>query len=142
MADSRQRLLRTLDRIDASIHALGWDSHVPAAHRPASLDVPPYVGERELEGSGISTVLWATGYRSHMPFLPSWARTRASREQPGREVEPLQSGGIGASPGLYFLGLNFMRHRYSSTIGGVQEDARYLSHVILEHFERRYARAS
>lgn len=72
-----------------------------------------------LNNAGIETVVWATGFRReypwlHLPVLNS-------------EGEIRQSGGITPMPGLYTLGLPFMRRRKSTFIDGVGPDAHALS---------------
>ena len=42
-------------------------------------------------------------------------------------------GGIAAAPGLYALGLNFMRRRKSSYIHGAEADVRDLSADLVRH---------
>ncbi len=65
----------------------------------------------------IDTVIWACGYRPdyswlHIPVLD-------------RKGEIRHDGGIVVdSPGLYRIGLNFLRRRKSSFIHGAEDDAR------------------
>jgi putative flavoprotein involved in K+ transport len=60
-------------------------------------------------------VIWATGYRPEYSWLdvPVFDRKGGLRHD----------GGIVASPGLYVLGLPFMRRRKSSFIDGAAADA-------------------
>jgi putative flavoprotein involved in K+ transport len=69
----------------------------------------------ELAAEGIGTVLWATGYRREYP----WLRVPVLDER----GELKHDGGITAEPGLYALGLHFMRRRNSNFIDGVGADA-------------------
>jgi putative flavoprotein involved in K+ transport len=60
-------------------------------------------------------VIWATGYRPAYKWLP-----RNAFDVRGR---PAHDGGVGAIPGLYFLGLPFLRRRRSNLLAGVGADA-------------------
>ena len=73
----------------------------------------------DLADEGISTVLWATGFRRRYPWLnvPVFDDRGEIRHR----------GGITASPGLYVLGLQFLRRRNSNFIDGVGNDAAELS---------------
>jgi len=86
------------------------------------------VHEVDLREAGISTVLWATGYRRHYPWL----------HVPVLDIrgEMIHEGGVTAAPGLYALGLNFQRTRKSSFIDGVGNDARVISSHIAGRFNR------
>src|SRR4029079_10573342 len=70
----------------------------------------------------IGTVIWATGFRPDY----SWLRTPVF-DLKGR----LRHHGGFVAPGLYALGLNFMRRRKSSFIHGAEDDVRDLgSHLV------------
>ena len=73
----------------------------------------------DLKDGGIRTVLWATGYRPDYSWLdvPVLDRKGIVRHD----------GGVGALPGLYVLGLPFLRRRKSSFIHGAEDDARELT---------------
>ena len=73
----------------------------------------------DLESVGIETVVWATGYVRRYPWL----------NVPVFDVhgEIRHDGGVTPAPGLYVLGLRFMRRRNSNFIDGVGHDARALS---------------
>ena len=79
----------------------------------------------DLGAEGIRTVLWATGYRRDY----SWLKV------PVLDVagEICHDGGITPSPGLYVLGLNFLRRRRSHFIDGVGFDAAELAQDIQCH---------
>jgi putative flavoprotein involved in K+ transport len=75
----------------------------------------------DLESGAIRTVLWATGYRPDYSWLdvPVLDRKGSIRHD----------GGVGAIPGLYVVGLPFLRRRKSSFIHGAEDDA----HELTEH---------
>jgi putative flavoprotein involved in K+ transport len=68
-----------------------------------------------LRDAGIRTVVWATGFRRLYPWLkvPVLDASGEIRHQ----------GGVTPSPGLYVIGLYFLRRRKSSFIDGVGRDA-------------------
>jgi putative flavoprotein involved in K+ transport len=49
------------------------------------------------------------------------------------EGQLIHQGGIVNVPGLYAIGLQFMRRRNSSTLSGVAEDARFIASHIANH---------
>ena len=84
--------------------------------------------ELDLRDAGISTVLWATGYRREYPWL----------NVPVLNIrgEIIHDEGVTNAAGLYALGLNFQRTRKSSFIDGVGEDARALAAQLARRFHR------
>jgi putative flavoprotein involved in K+ transport len=118
MADLK--LNRLLERIDEWADRHGKSAEVAAQERFAATRVgeSPRLG-LDLAKSAIRTVVWATGFRPdytwlHAPVFDAKGRLR-------------HDGGIAASPGLYVLGLNFMRRRKSSFIHGAEDDVRDLT---------------
>ncbi|HUU34360.1 MAG TPA: NAD(P)-binding domain-containing protein [Vicinamibacterales bacterium] len=82
----------------------------------------------DLTACGIASVVWATGFRRDY----SWLRVPVLD---GRG-ELRHDAGVTSVPGLFVLGLNFMRRRNSSFIGGAGEDARELAPLICAHLDR------
>ena len=76
------------------------------------------------EGTAINpgAIVWATGYRRSFDWL----------ELPvfDEEGRPLQTRGVAAVDGVYFLGLPWQHTRGSSLIGWVGRDAEYLAPLI------------
>jgi putative flavoprotein involved in K+ transport len=108
-----QRLLAKLDRTAAALQHT-----VPVEDVPSIvLDAPETT--LDLEAAGIRTVLWATGFGRDYRWLDVPVLDEAG--------EIIHDGGITPSPGLYVLGLNFMRRRDSSFIAGAGADAQELS---------------
>ena len=79
----------------------------------------------DLRAEGVRTVLWATGYRREYP----WLRVPVLDSR----GEIVHQGGVTPLPGLYVLGLQFLRRRKSSFLDGVGPDAAALSEYILGH---------
>ena len=114
---------RVLDRIDRHVegtHAVEWP-HAP--DRVADVDLPPGPTSLDLDAAGISTVIWATGYRREYPWLHVPALDR--------EGELVHRHGITPVEGLAVLGLKFQRRRASHFIGGVGDDAAFLAHHLV-----------
>jgi putative flavoprotein involved in K+ transport len=119
-AAAQRRLERLLGRIGAAADAEG----APAEPWPAAIALPEAVPSRlDLRAEGIRSVLWATGYRRDYAWLRVPVLDAAG--------EILHQGGITPAPGLYVLGLRFLRRRRSSFLDGVGADAEELAWHIL-----------
>jgi putative flavoprotein involved in K+ transport len=116
------KLASLLRRIDRYINDHGLASTVPDApsFEPLCRRFWSAPTELDIRGAGVETVLWATGYRRQYGWLriPGLLDTRG---------EIRQRGGVTSAPGLYVLGLQFMRRRNSSFIDGVGRDASVLA---------------
>ncbi len=111
---------RLLDAIDAWAAANGVDRTVEPPHRLPPTEVeaaPPLV--LDLARSGIRTIIWATGFRPDYSWLELPVLDRKGRIR--------HDGGVVCLPGLYVMGLQFLRRRKSALIDGAGEDARDLS---------------
>jgi len=118
-----------LDRIDRFIEAKGLAAIFPDSSRPPRVSVPAAPSTIDLAHAGIRSVLWATGYRREYP----WLRVPVLDER----GELRHEGGITPEPGLYVIGLYFMRRRNSSFLDGVGADAADLAHEIEHGLARR-----
>jgi putative flavoprotein involved in K+ transport len=121
---------RLLETIDAWAHAAGVDASVEPPHRlpPTQVEDSPPLG-LDLATGDITTIIWATGYRPdytwlHVPVLDRKGMIR-------------HDGGIVDHPGLYVMGLHFMRRRKSSLIDGAGDDARDLSDHLASYLAGR-----
>ncbi len=119
---SEQRLQRTLDVFDTAAAREGLDRDLEAPERPEPIRVPATPTRLDLRDRGISTVLWATGFRRSYPWLHVPVTDGAG--------EIVQRRGVTAAPGLYVLGLRFQYRRDSNFIGGVGRDAAYVARKI------------
>jgi putative flavoprotein involved in K+ transport len=118
MADLK--LNRLLSGIDAWAGSSGLDGVIGAPDRPAPTRIPqapPLTMNLALEG--IRTVIWATGYRPDYSWLDVPVLDRKGRLR--------HDGGVVDAPGMYVLGLPFLRRRKSSLIDGVGDDAHDLA---------------
>jgi putative flavoprotein involved in K+ transport len=123
-----QRLLAKLDRT-----AIALQHTVPVERVPSIVLGAPET-TLDLEAAGIRTVLWATGFRRDYAWLDVPVLDAAG--------EIVHDGGITPSPGLYVLGLNFMRRRNSSFIAGAGQDAAELADDILARLAARPRQAA
>jgi putative flavoprotein involved in K+ transport len=116
-ADARMR--RLLADIDAHIDANGLAAEVldPDPIKPVRATGGP--GRFDLAAEGISTVMWATGYRRSYPWLRIPVLDEAGEIRHRRGVTP--------APGLYVLGLRFQHRRNSSFIDGAGHDADFIA---------------
>lgn len=109
------RLRRTLERIDQAEDLAGGEPPFE------SLDPCAYPGpdSLSLQRESIAAVIWATGYVRSYPWLHLPVLSSAG------EIE--HRDGVTVMPGVYALGLRFLRRRDSSFIRGVGIDAIALS---------------
>jgi putative flavoprotein involved in K+ transport len=114
------KMNRLLDAIDAWAAERGLDGEVPPTERfePTRIEASPPLS-LDLAGGGIRTVLWATGYRPDYSWLEVPVLDRKGRIR--------HDGGVAPAPGLYVMGLPFLRRRKSALIDGAGDDARELS---------------
>jgi putative flavoprotein involved in K+ transport len=81
------------------------------------------IHELDTSAAGITTVIWAIGYR----FDFGWIKCGVF-DANGR---PVHHRGVTATPGLYFLGLPRLHKIKSAFLWGVGEDAAYLAgHIV------------
>lgn len=125
-------LLSLLEEADAYVSRNGLDlPEERDAHRlgPMPSDAVDPVRELDLDAAGVTSIVWATGYRQDYGWLPADAV-----DQRGK---PRQQRGVSSETGVYFLGLPWQSRRGSSFIWGVWHDAGYVAdHIAIQ---RSYA---
>ena len=91
-----------------------------------SVDASPPLG-MDLASGEIRTIVWATGFRPDYSWLdvPVFDRKGQIRHD----------GGVVASPGMYLMGMPFLRRRKSSLIDGAGDDARDLSEHLASYLD-------
>jgi putative flavoprotein involved in K+ transport len=119
------KMNRLLDTIDTWANENAVEAQVGAPHRFASTEVEasPPLGI-DLTRGQIKTIIWATGFRPDYSWLDVPVVDRKGYIS--------HDGGVTEAPGMYLLGMPFLRRRKSSLIDGVGDDARDLS----AHLER------
>jgi|WetSurMetagenome_2_1015567.scaffolds.fasta_scaffold03794_4 putative flavoprotein involved in K+ transport len=123
-----------LDRIDLHLSRLRLTRAFPRDPRPRAVAVPATPRALNLRDHGVDTVLWATGYRREYP----WLRIPVL----DAKGEIIHQGGVTPRPGLYVLGLQFMRRRNSAFLDGVGADAADLTDHIVQRGARRLLAAA
>ncbi len=132
VALSDLKMNRLLDTIDAWATANGLDEKVDPPNRfePTRVEASPPLAINLL-ASGIRTIIWATGFRPdyswlHVPVLDRKGRIR-------------HDGGVVDAPGMYLMGMQFMRRRKSALIDGAGDDARDLSAHLALYLSRTHS---
>ncbi len=127
------KLNRLLKAIDEWAQENGVRGELDPPHRPepTRVDVSPPLG-LDLARSGIRTLVWATGFRPDYSWLdiPVFDYKGNIRHDGGVVTE---------APGLYVMGLPFLRRRKSSLLDGVGDDARDLSAHLAAYLGARSA---
>jgi len=124
------KMNRLLDSIDEWARRGGLDGMAPEAQRFAPTEVGDSPRLGLALGTDVRTVIWATGFRPDF----GWLRLPVF----GRDRGLLHDRGI-VAPGLYALGLPFLRRRKSSFIHGAEDDVRELGAHLAAHLERQAA---
>jgi putative flavoprotein involved in K+ transport len=110
-----QRLLKAIDE---------WaqDNGLSQEVGPVPPFAPTMFGEAplgiDLNSGEIRTIIWATGYRPDYSWLEVPVLDRKGRVR--------HDAGVADAPGMYLMGLPFLRRRKSSFIHGADDDAREL----------------
>ena len=121
-----------LDAADAYVTAMGLDLPPEPEAREMFADpdclVHP-IGSVDLAAEGITTIIWATGYRQDF----GWLRVDAFDERGA----PIHQRGVSKEPGVYFLGLPWQSRRGSTFLWGVWHDAKFVADQIA--IQRAYA---
>ena len=127
------KLGRLLDTIDEWALASGIDDEVPPPHRFAPTNVPePPRLDLDLAGGEIRTILWATGFRPDYSWLDVDVLDAKSMVR--------HDGGVVVdSPGMYVIGMPFLRRRKSSFIDGACDDAHDLAGYVAAFLAGRSA---
>jgi cation diffusion facilitator CzcD-associated flavoprotein CzcO len=106
------------------------DAYCAATGAPSpAFDVPPPMRistrtELDVDEEGIGAVIWTTGYRPDYDWvkLPVFDAMGF----------PMQTDGRSEVPGLYFVGVHFLRKLKSAILYGVGEDAEIVANQIIE----------
>lgn len=124
------KMNRLLNAIDEWAAANGAGDAVAASERfePTVVEAsPPLL--LDLTRGRIRTILWATGFRPDYSWLDVPVLDRKGNL--------LHDGGVVEAPGLYALGLPFLRRRKSTLIDGAGADARELSAHLASYLDAR-----
>ena len=124
LADGEAACADFIRAVDDHIRANGLD--LPREDRPRPSPAPAReIPSMDLAASGITSVIWCTGYG----FDFGWLKVPVLDH---RGV-PQQRRGITSSPGLYFVGLHWMHTYGSAAFFGVGADAAFIADHMRRH---------
>ncbi|MEM7498623.1 MAG: NAD(P)/FAD-dependent oxidoreductase [Pseudomonadota bacterium] len=122
------KYLALLDEADAYVERNGLDLPEEPEARAIGPDpdcVRQPILSLDLAEAGVRTIIWATGYALDFGWLEV-----DTFDADGR---PRHQRGVGAEPGIYFLGLPWLSRRGSSFIWGVWHDAKFIAdHIAMQ----------
>ena len=125
------KMNRLLNTIDEWASENGLDGGIDPPHRPPPTEVesaPPI--SLDLASGKIRTIVWATGYRPDYSWLAVPVLDRKGQVR--------HDGGVTDHPGMYLMGMQFLRRRKSALIDGAGDDARDLSDHLASYLERHH----
>ena len=79
-----------------------------------------------LNTNDITTIIWATGFNGNYNFLRIPLKF-------GSDGDPMHKNGVSDIPGLYFLGLPWLRMRKSSLILGINDDSAFIADAVAKN---------
>jgi putative flavoprotein involved in K+ transport len=121
------KLGRLLDSIDTWATKAGLEGlDPPKRFAPTDVPVPPKLA-LDLRSGEIQTIIWATGFRPDLSWLQAPIFDRKGRIN--------HDGGVTATPGLYLMGMPFMRRRKSTLIDGAAADAADLTDHLMRNLD-------
>ena len=128
-ASADLKMNRLLAAIDAWVDEAGLTDHVAPPHSmpPTRVPAAPRLS-LDVRAEGIRSVVWATGFRPNHGFLELPVFDRKGRLR--------HEGGV-VAPGLYVMGMVFLRRFSSSLIDGAGADARDLADHLRAHLDGR-----
>ena len=132
IANGDANYLGMLDAADEYIKKNGIDlPEEPEARKrlPDPECVVHPIKELDLAEAGITSIIWATGYKVDF----SWLQVDTF----DANGKPKHHRGVSYEPGVYFLGLPWLSRRGSSFIWGVWHDAKHVADHIAK--QRRYS---
>jgi putative flavoprotein involved in K+ transport len=125
VANADLKEARLLRRIDQWIDEHEMADLVGPAVEPSPTVLTEVPTELDLTGFG--AVVWATGFRPTYRWLDPHALGRRGRVD--------HDGGVASLPGLYLLGLPFLRRRRSNLLAGLGLDAAELGQHLVGYLE-------
>ena len=128
------KMNRLLDAIDLWIEQNEPAGEVGPAERHAPTDVGASPRLGLTLGHDVRTVVWATGFRPDLSWLdlPVFDAKGALKHDRG----------VVDAPGLYVLGLPYLRRRKSSFMHGAEDDVRELGVHLAAHLQRTARRVT
>jgi putative flavoprotein involved in K+ transport len=109
-------------RVDDYVRVQGIHTADPEPADPRDPISSP--SELDLRQAGVSTVIWANGFRPEYRWIEG-----LELDQQGW---PVHQRGVSTRSGLYFVGMHWLHKRKSALFLGVGEDAEYVVERIVE----------
>jgi putative flavoprotein involved in K+ transport len=123
---------RIKDGIDRHIAARGIDA--PPEPRYTPVWRPQGDGSGTLDSAAVSTIVWATGFRSDWSFVHA-------PEAFDADGQPEHTRGVSPVDGLHFIGLPWLHTWGSGRFAGIARDAEHLADAITARARRPAAAA-
>jgi putative flavoprotein involved in K+ transport len=114
--------IKALKAVDQYIARMGLDAPVETIPQLRDGYAQQVITELDLNASGISTIIWATGYSFDFGFV--------KLPVVDSDGYPIQARGVTEYDGLYFLGMPWLHSRRSGILFGVGGDAAYIAQHI------------
>lgn len=108
-------------------YAINTSTNHQADHADKQDSEPTITYYTQIPLTNIKTVIWATGYKGNF----DWVKLPIVDSN----QKPIHSEGICTLPGIYFLGLPWLRKKKSGIVFGVTEDAEYIFQQIIKQME-------
>ncbi len=125
IANADLKQARLLRRIDEWVYEQDMAGLVGPATQPSPTVLTQVPTELDLRG--FAAVIWATGFRPSY----GWLDPRALGRRGGVDHD----GGVACMPGLYLLGLPFLRRRRSNLLAGLGCDSAELCHHLVKYLD-------
>lgn len=122
VAAAERRMHRLLDLVDTHIDETGLVREVWAPDRAAPVTLGEAPRRLDLQAAGVRSVVLATGYRPHHP----WLRVPVTAS----DGSIVQRRGVTPAEGLFVVGQRFQHRRDSGFIDGARHDAQYVVDVL------------
>jgi putative flavoprotein involved in K+ transport len=129
-AMSDLKMGRLLDRIDEWAAANSVDGVAPPHRLPPTRVPQSSPLSLNLARGTIRTIIWAAGYRPDYSWLELPVLDR-------KGMIEHDGGVISGAPGVYLMGMQFLRRRKSALIDGAGDDARDLSEHLGSYLRQR-----
>jgi putative flavoprotein involved in K+ transport len=126
-ADTKSQELR--DNIDGFIeeHALAAPppDPDPGDRSLAEDEHVDFLTRLDLKAAGVGSIVWCTGFTADFSWI----------DLPITETDgmPVHTNGEAPVPGIYFIGFPWLSKRKSGVVLGIDEDARRITELILNH---------
>jgi putative flavoprotein involved in K+ transport len=117
-----ENVLTQLDQAVAKMAMSLPEDQNPRGIGQRTADEEKPIRRLDLAASGITSVIWATGYTPDFSFVRLPVLDSSS--------QPVQRRGVTSVSGLFFVGLEWLHKPKSGLLLGVGEDAEYIASVI------------